>query len=245
MCKVTIKHYFDFSKIAGTVQGHVHSAQAWDDLRLQEGASNIFAIPAERQEWQERAGRESLIQAQAKDIADIIRGRFKRANSYGAGPAFLEYFIKQQCPDIFLHCSDYTAKSIERLRRVFTEADEVVTFDMFNDPWRNADEGTLHLLYRVDTVLDDAQWRSLFGRMRLAGTRHVLFVPCEFLTARRWLGQMVKRGLWPLLGKRLSFAGYLRTKARFMDMFLGAYTVEREVELAGGVKGFLLTIKEE
>jgi len=243
MLKVTIKHYFDFSGIA-PVQEHVHSAQAWEDLRLEGAPSNIFAIPGERRQWQERCHQEPFVEAQARDIAGIIRGRFTRVNSYGAGPAFLEFFIKQQCPDIFLQCSDYTAKSMERLRRVFTEADEVVAFDMLNDPWQNADGSTLHLLYRVDTVLDNRQWRSLFDRMRLAGIRHVLFLPCEFLTARRWLGQVVKRRLWPLLGKKVAFAGYLRTKAQFLDLFSRAYTIEREVELAGGIKGFLLTVKE-
>ena len=243
MLKVTIKHYFDFGGIARTVQGHVHSAKAWDALRLEGTKSNIFAIPGERQEWQRRCHEEPFVQEQARGIAAIVRGRFTRINSYGVGPGFLEFFIKQQCPDIALQCSDYTAKSMERLRQVFTEADEIVTSDMLNGSWKNTDKGTLHLLYRVDTALDNDQWRSVFEKMRSAGIRHVLFLPCEFLMVRRWLTQIIKHRLWPLLGKRIAFAGYLRTKAQFLDLFSGAYTVEREVELAGRMRGFLLTIK--
>ena len=243
MLKVTIKHYFDFGGISRTVDGPVHSAQAWDALRLESAPSNIFAIPPGRQEWLKRCHEEAFVEEQARGIAEIIRGRFTRVNSYGAGPGFLEFFIKQQCPDVFLQCSDYTVKSMERLRRVFTEADEIATFDMLKDPWQNTDKGTLHLLYRVDTVLDNDQWRAVFKKMRSAGIRDVLFLPCEFLTARRWLGQILKRRLWPLLGKKVAFAGYLRTKAQFLDFFRGAYTVEREVELAGRMRGFLLTVK--
>lgn len=243
MFKVTIKHYFDFGCISQTVDGHVHSAQAWDALRLESAPSNIFAIPSERQEWLKRCHQEPFVQEQARGIAAVVRGRFTRINSYGAGPGFLEFFIKQQCPDIFLQCSDYTVKSMERLRRVFTEADEIVTFDMLNGPWQNMGKGALHLLYRVDTALDNDQWRSVFAKMRSAGIRHVLFLPCEFLTVRRWLTQMIKHRLWPLLGKRISFAGYLRTKAQFLDLFSSAYTVEQEVELAGRMRGFLLTVK--
>ncbi len=244
MFKVTIKHYFDFGGISQTVDGHVHSAQAWDALRLESAQSNIFAIPPERQEWLKRCHEELFVEEQARGIAGIIRGRFTRVNSYGAGPGFLEFFIKQQCPDIFLQCSDYTVKSMERLRRVFAEADEIMTFDMLNGSWQNTDKGTLHLLYRVDTALDNDQWRSVFEKMRSAGIMHVLFLPCEFLMIRRWLGQIIKHRLWPLLGKRISFAGYLRTKAQFLDLFSGAYHVERELGLAGGMRGFLLTVKE-
>lgn len=242
MLKVTIKHYFDFGGMSQTVNGHMHNAQAWDVLRLESAPSNIFAIPGERQEWLKRCHQERFVEEQAGGIADIIRGRFTRVNSYGTGPGFLEFFIKQECPDIFLQCSDYTVKSMERLRRVFTEADEIVAFDMLNGPWQNTGKSTLHLLYRVDTVLDNDQWRSVFEKMSSARIGYVLFFPCEFLTPRRWLKQIIKHRLWPLLGKRLAFAGYLRTKAQFLDMFSGVYTVEREVELAGRMRGFLLTV---
>ena len=243
MFKVTIKHYFDFGGISQTVDGPVHSAQAWDALRLESAQSNIFSIPPERQEWLKRCHEEPLVEEQARGIAAIVRGRFTRINSYGTGPGFLEFFIKQQCPDIALQCSDYTAKSMERLRRVFTEADEVLTFDMFHDQWKNGGPSTLHLLYRVDLVLGDEQWRQVFARMRSSGVRHVLFLPCEFLTVRCWFKQILKYWLWPLLGRKVFFAGYLRTKAQFLDFFCGAYTVEREVGLAGRMRGFLLTVK--
>jgi hypothetical protein len=243
--KATIRHYFDFSDISKTVDGHLDTAQAWDALRLESAASNMFAIPSQRQPWLKRCEQEPFVKEQAAQIASTAGPRFKRINSYGVGPGFLEFFIKQACPEIFLHCSDYTVQSIQRLRDVFTEADQIDTFDMLSGQWPNGDPSTLHLLYRVDTVFDNSQWQSVFERMASYGVRHVLFIPCEFLTLRRWAAQQVKFYIWPLLGRKIASAGYLRTKDQFLDLFSGFYRIEQELDFPPQLRGFLLTLKDQ
>jgi hypothetical protein len=243
MLRVTIKHYFDFKGISNAVDEHVHSAQAWDALWLEPAESAIFAFPQERKEWLKRCQEEPFAKDRAVDIARVVKGDFKRVNSYASGPGYMEFFLKRECPDVFLQCSDYAPKSVERLRQVFTEADEVIQFDLANGGCSQTNDQTLHLLFRTDTILDNEQWHGVFQRMHSKGAKHVLFIPWEFLTVGRWLRQKIKFVLWPLLGRKLTFAGFVRSRAQLIELFSTYYAIEKEIDIAGNLKGFLLTPK--
>ncbi len=236
--KLTIKHYYDFGR--SRHPEHLDNAQSWDHLRLDEkDADNIFSIPASRQQWQDKCLTRGAWQGHAQAIGRLLQSGFRRVNSYGVGAAELECCLKHQYPSVFLQCSDYTPESLQRLREVFPEADEIICFDMFKDTWVDGN-ACLHLFYRIDTIFDDAQWRAVFARTHAAGIQHILFVPCEFLTWRRLIRQKIKYALYYLLKKPLAFAGYIRTREQLLALFAPYYRLEQSVPV-GALTGFLLT----
>ncbi len=242
--KVTVRHYYDFRGLSQGIGQSLDNADSWDTLRLQDGtADNVFAIPSSREAWERRCYMQSFLESHAQAIVRFVRGRFTRINSYGVGTGILEFFIKKQLPEIFLQCSDYTVRSIDRLRQVFMEADEIIQFDMLNDAWNNDGLGTLYLFYRMDTCFDDDQWRTILANMCKHGVTNILFVPSEFLTFQRFLIQKLKYYFYKFFGKRIIFAGYLRTRSQFFDLLTLHYSIEQHLTI-GNLTGFLLTIKE-
>lgn len=242
--KLTIRHYYDFGGLSQDIGQALDNADSWDTLRLQDGmVDNVFAIPASRQAWERGCYAQALVESHAQAIAQFVRGNFVRINSYGVGPGFLEFFIKKQLPEVFVQCSDYTARSIDRLRQVFTEADEIIQFDMLNDSWSNDGSRALYLFYRIDTAFDNKQWRTILANMCKNRIAHILFVPCEFLTFQRFLSQKLKYFFYKFLGKKIIFAGYLRTKSQFLDILNSSYSITQQLTI-GHLVGFVLTIKE-
>lgn len=240
--KLTIKHFYDFQDFANNlnnIRGSLNST-SWDVLRLNNPASdNIFAIPETSPLWQERILASSVLERRAKAISDLMQGRFSRLNSYGVGAAGLEFLIKRQTPHIFLQCSDYAPKTIERLRKVFREADRIIQFDILKDRWINDGSACLYLFHRIDTELDDREWRMIFGRASSAGIQYILFVPSEFLTFRRFIRQKIKLFSYSVLREKITFTGYLRTREQFKTFFYKNYEIEQAYPI-GDLQGLLL-----
>lgn len=237
--KVTIKHFYDFQDVVDHAGISLNSA-SWDVLRLNNPApGNKFAIPASALLWQQQILTTSILHGRAKAILNLMQGRFFRLNSCGVGTGGLEFLIKKEAPHIFLQCSDYAPKTIERLREVFKEADKIIQFDILKDEWINDGPTCLYLFHRIDTEFDDRQWRMIFKRAANANVQYILFIPSEFLTFRRFIRQKIKLFLSRLLRKKISFFGYLRTREQFKTFFYKNYEVE-QVYSIGDLQGFLL-----
>jgi len=238
--KVTIKHYYDFQPNKVNIGPALDTAQGWDSLRVdQPDADDFFAIPADREQWRQKARRNPLWVREARDILAFADGKFRRICSCGVGAGYLEFLIKDADPSMEMVCSDYTPRAIERLGTVFPEAERLYCFDMLNGDWPRDEQNSLHLLYRVDTIFDDVQWRHVAGRMHAAGVEHVLFVPCEFLGWQRFAAQSIKYFRSRLLNRPVTFAGYLRTASALERLFSGFYSVRRKVPV-GGMAGYYL-----
>ncbi len=240
MVKITIKHYFDFKENNKTIGKRLDNFQSWDTLRINGKSNDAFSIPESRLLWEKKCLDNPVFDQQAADIKKIVdQGGYRRINSYGAGAAHLEYLIKKKAPHIFLECSDYAPKTIERLKEFFKEADKIIQFDILKDEWVNEGPACLYLFHRVDTEFDDREWRAIFERAGSAGIQYILFVPSEFLTLRRFIRQKTKLLLYKLLRKRITFAGYFRTREQSKAFFYKNYEIERVCRI-GDLQGFLL-----
>ncbi len=159
--------------------------------------------------------------------------------SVGAGRALVEYHIKRLAPELHLTCTEYSPKVVERLKRVFEEADEVTEFDITSSPWSRFRPGSLVLFNRLDTELDDRQWREVFRNTASSGVKDILMVATGFLTPRTLLAEIWSRVVGLIKRRRLTFAGYTRTKARFCELWQPHFVQANEIQI-GSLTGLLL-----
>lgn len=214
--QLTIKHYHT----PRIKVSDINSIESWDILRTEDAA---FSIPSDRNEWLKAV--EGKLKSKNGDVVkDGISGSFipfsedfisfvkekgfKKIVSVGVGVGGLEYQIKKNIPNIYVSCSEYAPKSVEMLKSVFHEADEIKMFDI-KDKWEECGEDTLVIMYRVDPHLTDKEWKQLF---KTIPAKHILFTPNAFLTPRLLLRELKKRG------KGL-FSGYVRTKKGYIGLW--------------------------
>ena len=248
---LTISHYHLFNSAVSKEQFREHkldSTESWDLLRSSEP---LFSIPDTREEWvavSEHAirkdGQDARLQERAHDIVALLKEKnINSVFSIGAGGAGLEYLIMKAFPELHLVCSDYAPKTVEILKKVFTEAVSVERFDAREDDWLRVVHSTagptLCLMYRVDAQLTDREWRDIFAKMAAEGVVYVLYIPTGFLTLRSLLSRLRSRLRWALAGKQSVFSGYLRTKYTFLSFWQAHYATE-ELTL-GGMSAFWLS----
>ncbi|KND50760.1 MAG: hypothetical protein ABA06_04720 [Parcubacteria bacterium C7867-001] len=249
---LTISHYHKFAsgfRKEKLKDGKLDSPESWDALREQEPS---FSIAETREEWLKAAelsvkkdGQDANLGARAADIVPLLkRHAITTIFSVGAGGGGLEYQLKKRIPELRIVASEYAPKSVELLRKVFLEAEEVRSFDLLSGDWTPVTERidaatTLVLIYRLDAQFTDRQWRDLFKTLATAGVSRVLYIPTGFLTLRSLFFRLSRRIAWLFSGAEMVFAGYLRTKTTFHSFWKGSYQSEEGV--FGGSGGFWLT----
>ena len=252
---ITIRHYFPFNDRTTLLKnGEISSSKAWDTLRQKHPN---FSISENRVEWLkaaeaqvEKDGQDKGLVRRAKDVVEVIeRLGVTKVFSAGVGGAGLEYQIKKLKPELYLTCSEYSPVAVGALKKVFTECDSVVFFDMNTGDWHLAIDKTqtrekqLCILSRIDIDLTNKQFRNIFKNMHAAGIRNVLVITCVDLTLYDLVSRMYHRILGHLRGVYYVFAGYLRSKRAFIDLWSPFYN---HTELTcGGLKSFLLEIKND
>src|SRR5262249_43944265 len=163
------------------------SAQSWDALR---NAHPHFALPSERAAWlaslsAAKDGQDRHLQRRAAVLASWLQTHhIREVHSCAVGTAALEFHLKRCYPSLRLVISEFAPNTVERLRRVFIECDEVLYFDLTDPHWHatSAPSQSLLLLYRADPHLSDTQWTTTFARLAFAGHRNLLFVPAHLLS---------------------------------------------------------------
>jgi hypothetical protein len=241
--KFTLRHYYDFKGSRSLAGGSLQSAQAWDELRSDQGLeqSAAFYMPENREEWVQSTRQATEIAAQAESLASLVtREGFSSLVSCGVGRAFLEYHLKQLLPRLALTCTEFSPQVAARLRRVFPECDRIECHDFTRAGWPPPGDHTLYLLNRVDTELADEQWPGVFANLAAENVQHVLVVATTFLTPRVFASELKRHVLSRVRRQPLTFAGYIRTKAAFRDLWRHHYRVVGEVAV-GGLTGFRLT----
>lgn len=180
--RITIPHYFDFGDDRHLVGDDLVRAPAWDALRTQ--TSGPFALPETRERWEEAADERQEIAERARVIEGLLKQRrVSRVASYGAGAALIELWLNRLTPQMQFLLGEYAPETVERLRRIFTEA-EVLQHDLLVDPPLDAD---LHLFHRIDTEFTNRQWRTILRRFR---HESILVVATEILDWDRIIGEL-------------------------------------------------------
>lgn len=237
--KLTVRYNRSFGP--GFPCDDLFSPEAWDHLRQGAGGED-YAIPKLRENWVRRCQEHTEAAQGAHAIVEVARGiNCTTVFSVGVGRGCVEYHMKQLNPNLRIVSTEYSRSAVELLQVVFTECDRIAAFDMTSACWPAFSEESLYLLYRVDTGLSDDQWRGVFGNMADSGVVRILMVATDFLNARALLRELVRRGRSQVLGTPLTFAGYLRSKSMFRDLWRPHYEAVAEHQI-GGLTGFLLHI---
>lgn len=250
---LTIKHYQTFGYSTSFFKDKkLDSSQSWDALRT---THPQFSISSNRKEWLlaseaqvRKDGQDGGLSKRAEDVNKLLqRENIKTLFSVGVGGAGLEYQIKKINPNINLICSEYAPTNVELLKNVFTEADEIIEYDILGGNWKdvkrkyfNNDDYAV-LMYRVDASFNDKEWRRIFVRLYASGVKRVIFIPSSFLTLLSIFNRKVREFKWKRSKTEVVFSGFLRTRSRFRSYWRDLYSDE-QMEF-GGIKGFLLTIK--
>jgi hypothetical protein len=225
--RLTIAHVYDFRDDGGSIGGDLLHPEAWDAARDLAGP---FGLPVSRAEWERLAAQPDLAR-RADDVAAVVRSLGARSVcSHGVGVAALELNVHRRLPDVRLCCTDYAPRATERLAGLFVEAD-VVLHDLEHEPPPSAD---LHLMHRIDTEFSAETWEHVFERF----TEPILFVPAQFLDARRLVAEVGMR----LLRPRAVRAGWLRTRDAVCALWSRTH-IEEEVGV-GGSPAFLLSRRD-
>jgi hypothetical protein len=241
--KYTMRHYYAFGRKVNLVGNDLLSPLAWDQVRMTdeiEAGTPAFHLPKDRDDWLRTCHESSSAAACAADIAQMVRrGQFTKVLSVGVGRACLEYHLKCLEPAVHLVCTEYSPRVVERLQQVFLECDRIELLDIKSAGWMDAGAHCLVLLNRVDTELDDQEWRVVFKNLAGSGVKNVLIVATGFLTLRTLAFELSQRLMSMFFRRGLTFAGYTRTKARFKELWSPSFTVVEERSI-GTLVGFYL-----
>ncbi len=250
---LTILHYFPFDETTRLLKdGELNSVESWDILREHHPH---FSISDKREEWLraseneiKKDGQDGGLVARAKDIVAVLnRLHITSLFSAGSGGAGLEYQIKKMKPDVHLVCSEYSPVAVERLQKVFIEADKVILFDIKNRDWSVTQKSSqenidtkkhLTLLYRIDIHFTNTELKEIFKNMHDSGIENILLVLCGRITILGLRNRLKDRLKWKLTHTPFVFAGYLRTEKTFEKFWKNMYTAT-EVD-CGGLKSFFL-----
>ncbi len=218
---MTIPHWYPFRKSMLMQGGDLQSPGNWDRIRTADPAGD-FGFGTSREEWIARAHSRMLLQ-RAGVIADLMRrSGAARVVSVGVGTGLLEYLIAGMVPKVSWRCGDYAAASLELLRARFLECQSMELMDLRNPTWaRDPDE--VVLLNRVDTELNDAEWRTTFAELARRGIHTIIWVPCGLVSLDALLDQVRAVVVAIRLRCPLIRAGYLRTERRMSEIHSPSY----------------------
>ncbi len=249
---ITMKHYYlVHDKQINLKDNEINSPEAWDSLRE---SDPHFEISEKREEWLKASenlvkkdGQDGGLIKRSEDVVNILnRLGITSMFSVGSGGAGLEYQIKKQKPGLEVTCSEYSQVSVQRLRKVFIEANSVISFDILKGDWKTVvkdgdDQKQLVLMYRIDINFSHGELIDIFNKMHDSGVKNILVILCGVVTAKGVYNRLKQRAIWKIKREKPSFAGYLRTKQTFINIFSHYYLYE-EVS-CGGLPGFILKLK--
>jgi hypothetical protein len=250
--RFTMKHYQIFGESTAQMKDQgLMSPESWDVLRE---THPFFSIPENREEWVavselkvKKDGQDNMLIERARDVVSLLqREKVDRVFSIGVGGAGLEYQLKKMLPDLKVVCSDYSEVTVVRLKKVFTESEEVIRFDIHNDSLTEAQkkyigEKGICIMYRIDASFSDEEWTQIFKRFSEAGIQKVLYIPTGMLTILSTYNRLSRQIKWFFQKTPVVLCGHVRTKKSFEGFWSEYY--QQEDLVFGGLKGFLLTRK--
>jgi len=221
------------------------SPELWDDVRKRHSR---FEIPRNRNGWineiesaANRDGLDSRLAERAEKVLGWIdeaggRGVF----SVGAGNAALEYHLKKLRPSLPLVTSDFSPGSVELIRGHFEECDRVERFDIMGGDWSAvaAESRQVVLINRLDPVLTNRQWRSVFRDMGESGVGMALMILAWDLDLSGAIQAKLKQWRHRLEGRRLYPTGWARTGKTWRSLWASHYDAEER--RLGGLSAYLL-----
>ena len=204
--RLTVRQRYAFGNDRELVGDRLVRPEAWDALRL--ASDGPFAASANRKELEARVDADARLRHRAADIDEALCALgVDTLASYGAGAGLVEAALARLRPEREMSLSEYAPGTVERLSLLFPEA-RVERMDLLRDPPLHA---AAHLFHRIDTDLDDAQWRDAFRRF---AAERIVLVAGDVLDLRSAYVQLRRR-----LQRGTSDAGWLRTRSAFEGLW--------------------------
>jgi len=241
---LTIKHYVLLGKVGLSLVDTELTPENWLILRNNHPR---YSIPEDRETWirelaLQKDGQDARLHDRVAAFVTLLEEKhIATVYSIGSGGGVFEYFLKQRMPNVKIVASEVTQEGVDRLRRVFTECDEVRLFDALNaDSWKEIgkDQNGIVFIYRNEHEFSDEQWREMFAAMHESRVRHIFLGFMYFVTVWSLLQAALRilRGL--LRGEVVVFAGYVRNYIAFERFWRQKY-VAQEVDFPN-CRGFYL-----
>jgi hypothetical protein len=204
---LTLPHRYDFGPDSTVVGDDLLRPRAWDSLRM--GTSGPFSMASDRSELERLADERPEIGERMGRVDAWLRERGARTVvSYGAGGGLPELWLLRIDPTRRITLTDYAPDTAARLRELLPEA-KVRRHDLLADPPL---DGDVHIFHRIDTELDNAHWRRVYGRF--AGET-ILMVATRVLPA----DEIPRQILTAFRNRHATHAGWTRTRAAFESLW--------------------------
>ena len=217
------KHYYHFEN-----GFEILNDSNWDMLRTDE-TETPFSIEKTQEKYEENCNKEIIYKRHAEILNDIIETNLitdKRLFSMGCGKAVLEYHLKKIKPDSYLICSDYTKYAIERLKRVFLECNELLTFDMLNkDDYLKIMPEDIVIMYRVSTEFSVENWKLVFDNLFNRNIKNIVFIPTGILTLKELVQEKINYLCRAVKLKKNTFCGWLYDEKAFSSFWENKYII--------------------
>ncbi len=200
----------------------------WNQLRCDDVPSP-YAIEKSIEEYENNCNNHTMY----KEVADLIvanAGNLNSIISFGVGKAILEYHLKKLNPSLTVDCTDYTVDTVELLKRVFVQRDDIFQFDMKNDSYQKLKNYDLGIFYRVSTEFSFDEWRRIFEHMSVAtNIDRFVFIPTENATKEQIKKEEKRHN--EIMQKQWhdTFCGWLYTRDEFFKMWDGLFWMEKEI----------------
>ena len=205
--RLTLPHRYDFGADTPLVGDDLLRPESWDSLRTR--TSGPFSIASDRDELEACADARPEIGERMRVVDAWLREREARTViSYGAGGGLPEIWLLRIDPERRIVLTDYAPGTVTRLRELLPEA-EVHRHDLLRDPPL---EGDVHMFHRIDTELDNDQWRGVYRRF--AG--QTIFVVATGILPT---DEIPKQVLSAIRNRHATHAGWTRTRAAFESLW--------------------------
>jgi hypothetical protein len=226
MIRLTLPHHYDFGADADVVGENLLRPDAWDRLRLR--TNGPFSIAADRAELERQADERPELEARMRAVDAVLRERGAGSvASYGVGGGVAELWLLRIAPNRRLLLTDYAPETVKRLGHLLPEAD-VSRYDLIREPPLDAD---VHLFHRIDTELDNRQWRDVCSRF--SGTTLVV-IAGEVLP----VSEIPRQLMAAIRNRGATAAGWTRTIPALESLWRGTHRGEQRV--FGDLDGWVL-----
>lgn len=202
----------------------------WDILRSDE-KKTLFSIEKSVQEYEHNCMNSVEYERMANFLTSCLKkGEFEKITSLGVGKGILEWHIKKRFPKVKIVCTDYAPKTIECLKAVFEDCDEIFQFDMMNDDFSVMADSDYVLMYRISTEFDYSSWKRIFQKMYDGGIARIIFIPTGLDGPREWFFEQKQH--WKHIIKRRKdvFCGWRYSEKEFETMWRGSYVTSRKID---------------
>jgi hypothetical protein len=204
--RLTIRQRYAFGPDRALVGDDLVRPESWDALRLE--SEGPFALPPDRAALERLVDGNGPVRERARAVDETLE-RLEAVSlaSYGSGTGLLEAALRRLAPGRALALSEYAPGTVQRLTELFPDA-SVERIDLLRDPPLPAD---VHLFHRIDTDLDNAQWRGVFDRFSRCT---VIVVAADTLGPRVAFQQLLGR-----LARGTSESGWVRSRGAFASLW--------------------------